>query len=71
MELYTEQKRLLTLYEHEFGSNAADVARRINKAWGDRTLENQQSASDFMPFRYLKNSMVSMEISNLATCVHK
>ncbi|KAJ1369344.1 hypothetical protein KIN20_030781 [Parelaphostrongylus tenuis] len=33
-----EEKRLLMLYEYKFGSNVADAARRINNAWGDRTV---------------------------------
>ncbi|KAJ1351063.1 hypothetical protein KIN20_007000 [Parelaphostrongylus tenuis] len=46
LELSTEQKRLLMLYEYKFGSNTADAARRINKGWATVRLENQQSASD-------------------------
>ncbi|KAJ1357662.1 hypothetical protein KIN20_015847 [Parelaphostrongylus tenuis] len=38
MELSSKEKRLLMLYEYKFGSNAADASRRINKAWGDRTV---------------------------------
>ncbi|KAJ1348400.1 hypothetical protein KIN20_003695 [Parelaphostrongylus tenuis] len=31
-------KHLLVLYDYKYGSNAADATRRINKAWGNRTV---------------------------------
>jgi histone-lysine N-methyltransferase SETMAR len=51
MELSREQKRLLMLYEYKFGSNAADAARRINKAWGDRTVGESTVRERFREFK--------------------
>ncbi|KAJ1357233.1 hypothetical protein KIN20_015333 [Parelaphostrongylus tenuis] len=51
MELSREQKRLSLLYEYKLGSNAADAARRINKAWGDRTFGESTVRERFREFK--------------------
>ncbi|KAJ1347798.1 hypothetical protein KIN20_002962 [Parelaphostrongylus tenuis] len=38
-------------YEYKFRSDAADVARRINKAWGYRTVGESTAHERFREFK--------------------
>ena len=53
MELTREQKRLLMLHEYKLSEkpNAAETARRINKAWGESTVGESTVRTRFAEFK--------------------
>ena len=53
MELTREQKRLLMLHEYKLSEkpNATATARRINQAWGERTVGERTVQERFAEFR--------------------
>ncbi|KAJ1350524.1 hypothetical protein KIN20_006329 [Parelaphostrongylus tenuis] len=41
----------MMLYEYKFDLNAADAARRINEAWGNRTVGESTVRERFREFK--------------------
>ena len=69
MELTREQKRLLMLHEYKLSEkpNAAETARRINKAWGESTVGESTVRTRFAEFKNGNEDLAHQQACELST----